>query len=411
LAFRRLPTSLQTVDRYHRALATMGKLAAQQAAPPHDEAKPADPPHLTQPADPDHSYVRVVRDEAAPREEPRPPALRSRSRRARPPARPAAVTTPGPPARPGPNTRIVRDDGPPLAPSSSPASPPSPLEPEPVGRSPVDSDAPDHHLSPGMTAPAPRSPGADGTAVAVPEHAGNGATPPPDAVAGRMLHFDAVDELPTPSGPLGPVSSWAEVAPTEADRGPSPVGAALPGSGRSARDRSRSAGPTFRTSRRGSRRHWAMAAAAVALLVVAAVIGFRLSGETGAHGRPPAQSLRGAPSRPATPVASAQTVPTTVAPSAVLVATSAGSSTYRVDASATISFRAVTGVCWVEVRQAGPYGPVMFTGDLLAGQYRNVNGPVWIRLGNPGVIVLTVNGTSISPPGMTAGQPYDIQFA
>ena len=158
-----------------------------------------------------------------------------------------------------------------------------------------------------------------------------------------------------------------------------------------------------------------MAAAAAALLIVAAVVGFRLAGEAGSHGRSPAQSPRATPTRPATPVASAPTaptaVPTTPAPTAVLLGSSAGSSTYRVDASATISFRAINGVCWVEIRQSGPYGPVVFSGDLLTGQTRNMNGPVWVRLGNPGVILVTVNGTSISPPGMAAGQPYDIQFA
>ncbi len=81
------------------------------------------------------------------------------------------------------------------------------------------------------------------------------------------------------------------------------------------------------------------------------------------------------------------------------------------DASATISFRAINGVCWVEIRQSGPYGPVVFTGDLLAGQSRDMNGPIWVRLGNPRAVVITVNGSSISPPGMTADQPYDLQFA
>ena len=81
------------------------------------------------------------------------------------------------------------------------------------------------------------------------------------------------------------------------------------------------------------------------------------------------------------------------------------------DASATITFQAAGGTCWVEIRQSGRYGPVLFTGDLLAGQSRGMNGPIWVRLGNPLALVITVNGTSISPPGMAAGQPYDLQFA
>jgi hypothetical protein len=145
---------------------------------------------------------------------------------------------------------------------------------------------------------------------------------------------------------------------------------------------------------------------------VAGVVGFTLAGGTGSHGRRSALNPQTTTTRPvATPVASVPTTPTTAPATAILVASSAGTSTYRVDASATITFRAGTGTCWVEIRQSGPYGPVLFTGDLFAGQTRDMNGPIWVRLGNPGVIAITVNGTSISPPGMTAGEPYDLQFA
>jgi hypothetical protein len=84
-------------------------------------------------------------------------------------------------------------------------------------------------------------------------------------------------------------------------------------------------------------------------------------------------------------------------------------STYRVGTAATITLLANNGTCWVEIRQSGPYGPVTFMGDIQAGQSRNLTDPVWVRLGNPGAI--TVNGRAVSPPGMTAGQPYDLQFA
>jgi hypothetical protein len=93
------------------------------------------------------------------------------------------------------------------------------------------------------------------------------------------------------------------------------------------------------------------------------------------------------------------------------VTSSAGSSTYRVGSSATISIRATTGTCWVEIRQSGPNGSVIFTGDIYSGQSKEINGPVWVRMGNPTVIAIAVDGTSISPPGMSAGEPYDLQFA
>ena len=47
----------------------------------------------------------------------------------------------------------------------------------------------------------------------------------------------------------------------------------------------------------------------------------------------------------------------------------------------------------------------------MAGQSRAINGPAWVRLGNPERHVVTVDGGSISPPGLIAGEPYDLQFA
>jgi hypothetical protein len=95
---------------------------------------------------------------------------------------------------------------------------------------------------------------------------------------------------------------------------------------------------------------------------------------------------------------------------AALITSSAGSSTYHVAASATISLQA-TGSCWVEIRQTGPSGRVLFEGDLVAGESRSTGGPAWVRLGNPTAMVVSVDGASIAPPGLVAGQPYDLLFA
>jgi hypothetical protein len=145
--------------------------------------------------------------------------------------------------------------------------------------------------------------------------------------------------------------------------------------------------------------------------MVAGLVGFVLAQNGGSHGRPRPPATQAAPPKPTNPATTAPTTPTTTAPPAALVATSTGTSTYRVGASAIITFRANNGTCWVEIRQAGPSGPVTFTGDILAGQSRAISSPVWVRLGNPGVMAITVNGTSISPPGMAPGEPYDLQFA
>jgi hypothetical protein len=226
-------------------------------------------------------------------------------------------------------------------------------------------------------------------------------TPQPEPDPQGLLHFDAIDDFPGFDGS----TSWADVAPSQPDW-------EARSRARSARPRSRRGPPTFRTSKPTQRR-WGAGVAAAALVIVAAVVGLTLAGAFGSHGRRPAPSSHttSPPPTTAAPVASAPTSPTTAAPTAMLVASSAGSSTYRVDASATITFRAGTGTCWVEIRQSGRYGPVMFSGDLLAGQSRAVNGPIWVRLGNPSVITVTVNGAPISPPGMTTGEPYDLMFA
>ena len=134
--------------------------------------------------------------------------------------------------------------------------------------------------------------------------------------------------------------------------------------------------------RPGSRPGRAAAAAALFILVAAGIAGVRLALEPGrpagrhrqptrCHARPLAAPATVRPPRPPR------------RPRRCLVASSVGSSTYHVGASATITFRATSGACWVEIRQDGPTGPLLFQGDLQAGQSRALNGPVWVRLGNP----------------------------
>ena len=159
-----------------------------------------------------------------------------------------------------------------------------------------------------------------------------------------------------------------------------------------------------------------VAAAAAALVVAAGVgLGLVLSGSTG-HSSPPAHHPPVAQQKPAgaasarTPASRATTSPTSPPASDVsLVATSAGYSMYRLSWPATIRLES-TGLCWVEIRDAGPTGPVTFQGDLTAGASHAVTGPAWLRLGNPTAVAVTVNGRAIAPP-LVAGEPYNIQFS
>jgi Domain of unknown function (DUF4115) len=96
-------------------------------------------------------------------------------------------------------------------------------------------------------------------------------------------------------------------------------------------------------------------------------------------------------------------------PTPILVTSASGYSEYRISGPATISISAV-GTCWVEIRQAGPSGQVLFEGDLDAGDTHAAAGSIWIRLGNPSQVTVSVNGAVISPPSLVAGEPYNLEF-
>ncbi len=250
MAIRRQQTSMRTVEAYHRALNTMGKLAAQQAGAP----RPA------RPVDPDHPYVRVVRDDTLPPTPPRPPSLRSRSRRARQAPPTTAVSSPGP------NTRIVVSGDDPAERPPPSASPSSAVgrDRSTRGRPPTGPELPDASVG---TAPAGPNP----------HLAPAGAGPDPATTVGRpVLHFDASDDY----GPaVGPAASWAEVEPTPPHRAAG------------SRSRARPSRPRRRASRlrAGSRtalRHWRATAAVAAALVIAAVVAASLVASVGTTGGP-----------------------------------------------------------------------------------------------------------------------------
>jgi hypothetical protein len=144
--------------------------------------------------------------------------------------------------------------------------------------------------------------------------------------------------------------------------------------------------------------------ALIALLLVGGVIGgMALRGPHRPHpttGPPPATPATAPSAHPAV-------VPASTAP--VLVTTSAGYSEYRLTGPATVQL-AADAVCWIEIRQGGPSGPVRYQGDLAAGQTRLAPPSAWVRLGNPGHVTVTVNGIPISLPSLVAGQPYNVMF-
>jgi hypothetical protein len=149
------------------------------------------------------------------------------------------------------------------------------------------------------------------------------------------------------------------------------------------------------------------AVAAAAVLVVAAAVTLGIVLPRSHHTRPPVSS-------PPTTAARQQAPPTTVAPAPastgpILVTTTSGYSEYRTAAPATIVL-AGTGRCWVEIRQSSPNGQVLYEGVLVAGESRTIAGSVWVRLGNPTEVVLTVNGQALAPPSLIPGEPYNLEF-
>lgn len=149
---------------------------------------------------------------------------------------------------------------------------------------------------------------------------------------------------------------------------------------------------------RHPRRRTAVVALAVAVVGLAAV-------SVGILG------LRHAPARHraiiASPVATAP--PTTAPPLASLLSKTSSTATYQVTGSPVISLEG-SAACWMEVRHGNQTGPLLFEGVLQAGQHKDLNGPVWVRLGNPPAVAVLINGSPLSNPSLSSSNPFDLQF-
>jgi hypothetical protein len=150
----------------------------------------------------------------------------------------------------------------------------------------------------------------------------------------------------------------------------------------------------------------AIAGLAVLVLVAGTIGGFELTGHHSSSVASPPR--RAAATPPAHPV-QVQTPAPVVPAIPVLVTSASGYSEYRTSTAATIVISA-TGTCWVEIRQAGPSGPLLYEGDMVAGETHDTAGAIWMRLGDPTKVRVTVNGDAIAPPALVAGNPYNLQF-
>jgi hypothetical protein len=75
----------------------------------------------------------------------------------------------------------------------------------------------------------------------------------------------------------------------------------------------------------------------------------------------------------------------------------------------TIELRASRGECWVDVHLGTSSGKALFIGTLKLGQHVSfgLSKPLWIRLGAPGNLSVTIGGRAVKTP--IAGAPTDLR--
>ncbi len=63
-----------------------------------------------------------------------------------------------------------------------------------------------------------------------------------------------------------------------------------------------------------------------------------------------------------------------------------------------VNVEAVDGDCWVQVRRDDANGIILFSGTLKKGERKSFKGKVlWLRMGNPSVLQLTIEGSKAKP--------------
>ena len=179
--------------------------------------------------------------------------------------------------------------------------------------------------------------------------------------------------------------------------------------------------PRHRAARRPPPRPGPIAFAVLCLVVAAVAIWFLALRHSGggsrqAHGKTPVTAPRPTKGRSTatTPPALATTTTAPVA-SLVLLANDSQSARYRVNRPTADVELLATAPCWVEIKTSLGTGPTVFVGTLHAGSRQAVptastTGGVSVRLGNPGGMSVTVDGTALPVPGLTGAQPFTLMF-
>jgi hypothetical protein len=164
-----------------------------------------------------------------------------------------------------------------------------------------------------------------------------------------------------------------------------------------------------------------VAAVGAALLIAGFVAGTQVTEGRSDHGNSNSNSaLAGRPGRdassapPSSVPASAVRAPTSTvppAPAITLAAQATGEASYMVKATSLSLTLSAASACWVELRSGSSAGTILFMGTLLPGQSRTLSAgtALWMRMGYPGGITATVDGTPIPLPQVA--DPFDLSLS
>lgn len=213
-----------------------------------------------------------------------------------------------------------------------------------------------------------------------------------------------IDSLPGDGQPVAPAPRGARVW------GPVVAGATRATDATRAaftrvKHRSKGRGRTWRAQR--GRLGWAAAFVATVLLTM--LVGSLVS-DGGGSSNPSslARPARRTPpaSKPAAPAGGATQQIAAIEP----VSSDASGARFAVNQLPFTLTMVAKGSCWVQVRQ-GDGGPVVFEGTLQAGQTKTVDGTgnLFVRLGNPNNVALTIGGRQVSM-SVAPGTPYNVVF-
>jgi RodZ C-terminal domain len=156
----------------------------------------------------------------------------------------------------------------------------------------------------------------------------------------------------------------------------------------------------------------ALVGAAAVVMLGAAVGAVEATGGLGLPNTPAAAkrpahhgATRSLAAAPATTVPPA---PTTTVPPFTLVSNTNGTASYQVSGSPTVVVSA-QGPCWIEAHQPNAQGNQILAALMSPGQSETLHAPVFIRMGAPWAVTVTVNGASL-PALATGGSPWNLQF-